>query len=72
MPEYKHDCKTCKFIKTKTINNTLYDVYKCNESYVARYGSDGPEYTSIPIHANLLLNTMDIWPTVIKLCEEGK
>ena len=42
---YKHDCDTCTFLGTID----KYDVYNCKEdSIIARYGSDGAEYKSVP------------------------
>lgn len=43
---YKHDCETCKFLG----HYNEYDLYYCSQTglptVIARYGDDGPEYTS--------------------------
>lgn len=46
MPQFEHDCDECTFVgHYKGI-----DIYTCPQNtmptVVARYGSDGPEYTS--------------------------
>lgn len=52
MPKFQHDCDTCTFLGTFFDH----DVYHCgnnmgNGSIIARYGSDGPEYASMPLDA---------------------
>lgn len=46
-PFYKHDCDECEFIGTVNI-----DIYRCPQNgiptWIARYGSGGPQYTSHP------------------------
>lgn len=42
-PRYLHDCESCEFLGW----HKEYDLYYCpTGSYVARYSSDGPGYTS--------------------------
>jgi hypothetical protein len=49
-PRFKHDCKQCNFIGRLDDR----DLYTCSQgghlyTLVARYGDDGPDYTSGPI-----------------------
>lgn len=52
-PKFVHDCDKCRFIAT--IGGL--DIYICGEgkpagpSIIARYGDDGPQYTSMPIRS---------------------
>ena len=43
-PQFTHDCEVCKFLG----HQGGHDLYYCERepTVVARYGSDGPEYTS--------------------------
>ena len=41
-PRYTHDCKTCVFIG----QIMEYDLYICKTTIIARYGNEGPEYSS--------------------------
>lgn len=46
-PKYQHDCQQCEFLG----HFFDHDVYVCSNlsrSVIARYGDDGPEYTSGP------------------------
>ena len=49
-----HDCEKCTYLGQTTYSDKLYDLYVCEEegslgpTLIARYGSDGPEYTSMP------------------------
>ena len=54
-PIYRHDCSTCEFIETITVEGTKYDVYRCEQkgfrpgsSWLARYDDAGPNYWSMP------------------------
>ena len=43
-PVHTHDCTSCRFLGR--INN--HDLYVCaSGEYSARYGSDGPQYSSL-------------------------
>lgn len=53
MPKYQHDCEKCKYLGTGTcpaLGEDEFDFYICTSSIgrsiIARYGSEGPEYTS--------------------------
>lgn len=53
-PLYVHDCDKCEFLgrwrgyfnKSEKGPMQNYDLYVCGDNVVARYGNDGPEYTS--------------------------
>lgn len=59
VPKYQHDCTSCVFLGgyVKPGSGTHCDLYycsKCDEgTVIARVGSDGPDYASVPI--NVLL-----------------
>jgi hypothetical protein len=49
-PRFTHDCSACRFIR----QDGEYDVYWCRSGFqggsvIARMGSDGPNYSSIPV-----------------------
>lgn len=47
-PEYKHDCSKCTFLG----KFEEYDLYYCDKSLptlIARYGDEGPQYSSCPV-----------------------
>jgi hypothetical protein len=62
VPRYRHDCRECKFLGTyekdvfesdgREEDDQLVDLYTCNavgyRTLIARYSSDGPDYTSCP------------------------
>lgn len=43
-PQFQHDCERCTFHG----RFQGHDVYTCQSSVIARFGSDGPEYKSFP------------------------
>ena len=43
-----HDCDQCKYAGSMFHENKTFDWYVCNDSVVARFGDDGPEYWSMP------------------------
>ena len=45
MPKFTHDCEACTFLGPYQ----GYDLYVCDTSVIARFGNDGPEYSSLPI-----------------------
>lgn len=46
-PVHEHDCERCVFHGTGTGDNgKIVDFYTCGDTVLARYGSDGPEYSS--------------------------
>lgn len=59
IPSFEHDCSRCRFLGTVAAPNrgseAIADLYVCEDvgqpqgpSIIARYGNDGPEYTSVP------------------------
>lgn len=60
VPRYEHDCDSCIFLGSYAYHNQVYDLYFCNQavfSYptvIARYGSEGPDYTSSLLVARIL------------------
>lgn len=54
MAQYTHDCTICRFLGTvQDAGNHPVDLYRCagvhQDSVIARYGSDGPDYSSMPV-----------------------
>lgn len=53
-PRFTHDCSKCKYMGTFTDRlGETHDFYYCPDkvlggSYIARFGDDGPEYSSMP------------------------
>jgi hypothetical protein len=55
-PIHTHDCNLCRYLGTIASGGGWHDVYVCernpvetDRSVIMRYGSDGPEYTSVPL-----------------------
>lgn len=53
MNKWTHDCDKCRFLGQLNTDAGSYDLYHCQAallggSLIARYGSDGPEYMSVP------------------------
>lgn len=56
-PQFTHDCNSCLFLgryeDTATLHGRDYDLYYCGRcdegSVIARFGSDGWEYQSMPV-----------------------
>jgi len=51
LPHYEHDCTGCRFIGNHDHDGYSYDLYYCpialgGPTIVARWSSDGPDYTS--------------------------
>lgn len=46
---YEHDCNACTYLGPFFDGADKYDLYICNTqgSIIARYGDDGPDYTSM-------------------------
>jgi len=63
VPTYEHDCDNCRYLGSHTTkwwpedkSETLFDLYVCAKqrdmpTVIARYGNDGPDYTSGLYHA---------------------
>ena len=55
-PKFVHDCRACDYLGPYTAPPTqIVDLYVCRDNcgdagdaVIARYGDDGPEYTSAP------------------------
>ena len=50
-PIYQHDCKRCTYLGSCEYEGRSYDLYSCDqwgleETVVARFGDDGPDYMS--------------------------
>ncbi len=48
---YTHDCDKCNLISIAVVEGREMDLYYCTFTHdlVARYSSDGPDYSSAPI-----------------------
>jgi len=73
-PKYKHDCSDCRFHGTVVHQGTTYDLYSHkNENYysiIARYGSCGQEYTSVPSFLKPLEDVISFHPYMRKVAVE--
>jgi hypothetical protein len=49
---YTHDCDQCNLISIAVMDGREMDLYYCTatDDLVARYSSDGPDYSSAPIN----------------------
>ncbi len=54
-PRYTHDCSACVFLGHYDTEEGEFDLYACtarqvggDDSFIARYGDEGPEYASAP------------------------
>lgn len=47
-PKWTHDCNVCNYLGSIHTHKGIVDWYKCTDSTVARFGSDGPDYWSMP------------------------
>ena len=48
-PVHTHDCDCCTYLGTVMQDGTWHDLYTCRGSAIYRWGSDGPQYSSIPL-----------------------
>jgi hypothetical protein len=47
-PAHVHDCDGCQHVATyRTPTGELVDLYTCGEDWIARYSSDGADYSSL-------------------------
>ena len=69
-PVYDHDCSDCLFLGAKKVEKTLYDFYFCpkTKSNIARFGSDGPNYGSLPAFLVRTFGNMEPYKTALELC----
>jgi len=72
LPAFKHDCKLCTFLGSKEVKGELYDFYVCQDSgsHIARYGSQGSDYLSLPRFLTEMTNQVEPFKTCIKLFKE--
>ena len=49
---FTHDCTECQLISIAVVEGRNMDLYHCTatDDLVARFSSDGPDYTSAPLH----------------------
>ena len=66
MPKHQHDCEKCHYLgtgKCPALGEDEFDFYICTgsigRSMIARYGSEGPEYTSAPLFSCEILTALD-------------
>ena len=64
MPKFEHDCAVCTYLATGEFNGRECDFYVCcdsrgDRSFVARYGSDGAQYSSVGLFECIELTTLD-------------
>ena len=47
-PRYEHDCDECRFVGQTVSEGIFYDLYvhEAQGTYVARYGSEGEDYST--------------------------
>lgn len=69
-PVYDHNCPDCLFLGAKKVEKTLYDFYFCpkTKSNIARFGSDGPNYVSLPAFLARTFENMEPYKTALELC----
>jgi hypothetical protein len=63
-PRFTHDCDRCKFHGSGYYMDQPADFYTCEtfgglRSFIARYGNDGPEYSSGPLFCCAELTNLD-------------
>lgn len=65
-PKYKHDCSACRYLgtgKVQILGDGEFDFYVCgpddDRSFIARYGDDGPDYSSCPLFGCAELTSLD-------------
>ena len=78
--QHTHDCDACIFLGNLSVIcgdiSKRYDIYLCASAMggpdvVARYGSDGPEYRSVPLEVlNSMRDPSDLWVGVRHLLEK--
>lgn len=47
-PIYRHRCSTCEFMARIIVKGIKYDVYRCGDTWLARYNDDEGGYWSMP------------------------
>jgi hypothetical protein len=68
-PVYDHDCPDCLFLGAKHVDKTLYDFYFCpkTKSNISRFGSDGPNYISLPAFLVATFGHIEPYKTALQL-----
>lgn len=58
LPQFVHDCPDCTFLGRAVVNRLRYDFYTCPHTFpsmvgcLARWGDDGPNYSSMSLPAD--------------------
>ena len=73
-PVFNHDCDSCTFLGAKEVADQLYDFYSCQKtgSKIARYGSEGSHYLSLPSFLSSSLSQIEPFKTCIELFQDAK
>ena len=63
-PKFTHDCDKCKFLGSGKYQGADADFYTCptfegRRTFIARYGDEGPEYSSCPLFCCVELTALD-------------
>jgi hypothetical protein len=70
-PVYDNDCRDCRFLGSMEVSGTIYDFYSCDAEYgrtnIARFGSKGPEYLSLPHFLKSLNKDIEPFSTFFKM-----
>ena len=68
-PVYDHDCHDCLFLGAKHVEKTLYDFYFCpkRKANIARFGSDTPDYISLPAFLVATFRHIEPYKTALQL-----
>lgn len=68
-PVYDHDCPDCLFLGAKHVEKTLYDFYFCpkRKANIARFGSDTPDYISLPAFLVATFRHIEPYKTALQL-----
>jgi hypothetical protein len=71
-PIFEHDCELCTFLGAKEVTGELYDFYICQSSgsHIARYGSQGSDYLSLPRFLAEMTNQVEPFKTCIELLKQ--
>jgi hypothetical protein len=71
-PVYDHNCPSCLFLGAKKVEKTIYDFYFCpkDKSNIARFGSNSPDYLSLPAFLTSIFSRMEPYKTCLQLAEQ--
>jgi hypothetical protein len=72
-PVYDHNCPSCLFLGAKKVENTLYDFYFCpkDKANIARFGSDTPDYISLPAFLVRTFGHIEPYRTALQLASQA-